>query len=182
MHQEFPEQQPLQQQPVQFQPMPLQGQFNQMPPPIGQQSTQPPVQHQQQMPPQGQFGHPSHVQPHMQAQIPQENPGRALGIASLVLSILGILFIGASTFTFFTSLILGVPLVAAGFACGIAGRNKTPQGMPSGMAVAGIILGAIGIFLTLALLLLWMLFNLVDSGSAVAGSDLQYLIDALANY
>jgi len=175
MHQEMP-QQPLQQQPVQQPPVvPPQGQFNQAP------------QMPQQPPSQGQFGYAPYVQHQMQPPYaPQENPGQTLGTISLVLGIASLFLACITIFTFGLSPLLGIPLAIAGFTCGIIGRSKTPQGMSNGVAVAGIILSAIGASLALILPTLWIFsgvfLRLSDFGSVVAGSDLQYLIDALANY
>jgi len=91
-----------------------------------------------QMPPQQPFGHP---------QMPQGNPGHGLSVAGLVLGIVGILmFCGISFFA--------IPLSVAGLICGIMGKNRTPQGMSDGMAIAGIALGIIGIVLGLAALMI----------------------------
>ena len=47
-----------------------------------------------------------------------------------------------------------IPLSVAGLICGIMGKNRTPQGMSDGMAIAGIALGIIGIVLGLAALMI----------------------------
>jgi hypothetical protein len=104
-------------------------------------------QSQPQQAPQQQFGQqpPQYGQPMQYGQPPmapviQENPGRTLGIVSLVTGILGTL----AACSFFGSFV-GAPLGIAALTCGIIGSNRTPQGMSKGMAIAGIVLGGIAI-------------------------------------
>jgi len=140
--------------------------------PHTQQPMQQPVQ------PQGQFNQPPHMQP---PHTPQENPGHTLSMVGLILGIVGILATCASIITFGITLMLGVPLSIAGLICSIIGRSRTPQGMPSGMAIAGIILGAVGIFAAITIFIVGIIFAAaIEAGSA--GSDFQYFLDALENY
>ena len=120
--------------------------------PFGQQPMQ------QNMPPQ-QFN---------QQQMPQENPGKTLSIVALVLGIVGLLL------SCVTAWYLGLWLSIAALVCGIMGRNQTPQGMPNGMAVAGIVLGVVGILTGVVMIILMVI------GFAVLGDpELMYLLDSM---
>ncbi|MCL2746645.1 MAG: DUF4190 domain-containing protein [Coriobacteriia bacterium] len=88
-------------------------------------------------------------QPFNQAPMSQENPGKTLSIVGLVLGIIGLLI--TCSFAAF-GMPLGLPFSIAALVCGIMGRNRTPQGMPSGMAVAGLVLGIVGIVVGIAAL------------------------------
>jgi len=148
--------------------------------PHTQQPMQQPVQPQGHMPPQGQFNQSPHMQP---PHTPQENPGHTLSIVGLILGIVGILATCASIITFGITLMIGVPLSIAGLICSIIGRSRTPQGMPSGMAIAGIILGAVGILAAMVIPALGILgLAILEAESGTTGSELQYLLDALENY
>jgi len=127
--------------------------------PHTQQPMQQPVQ------PQGQFNQPPHMQP---PHTPQENPGQTLSIVSLVLGIIGIL--SACSLIFFY---VGIPLGIAGLVCGIIGRNKTPQGMKAGLAVAGIIVGAVAIVMAIVVGGVMTLGILAEIGTP--GTDMYYL-------
>jgi hypothetical protein len=78
-------------------------------------------------------------------QMNQENPGKTLGIVSLVTSIIGMGLVGVIT--------------------GIIGLKKSKSvGQSNGMALAGIIIGAIGMVVTTIAIIL-----LIGVGGAVVG-------------
>jgi len=118
------------------------------------------------MPPQQSFG---------QQQMPQENPGQVLSIVALVLGIIGLLL------SCLTAWYLGLWLSIAALVCGIMGRGKTPQGMKSGMAIAGIALGAVGILTGIVMLVL-MIIGFAAMGSASGSSEMNELLRMLENY
>jgi hypothetical protein len=65
---------------------------------------------------------------------PQKNPGKVLGIIAMILGIFGLVPICGGL-----SAIVGIIL-------GVLGKKKSSEaGMPSGMAKAGIICGAVGL-------------------------------------
>jgi len=201
MHQEMPQQSP-QQHPAQQLPVvpPQQGQQT----PVQMPQQQIPMQQSQSMPvvPQQQYP----VQPPQQPQIPlhrpvppqgqqfvyysppppsgpQENPGQALSTVSLVLGIISILLICITLFTLGISLLLGIPLAILGLICGIAGKKKTPQGMPNGVAVAGITLSTIGIVSAIVgIILMFVLVGSLDFSSVILAPDLSDFLEQRQYY
>ncbi|MCL2526019.1 MAG: DUF4190 domain-containing protein [Coriobacteriia bacterium] len=105
----------------------------------GEQGAGVPVQPQQQYAPQPQ-----------QQYAPQaiENPGKGMGIASMVLGIVALVF----CFIPFLGW-LGVILGIVGLVLGFVSLKKTPQGVKSGMAKAGIVTSIIAIALNLIMLI-----------------------------
>jgi len=123
---------------------PPQPSFDQTSPPQFDQQpiSQPPFNQQPMSPP------PFNQQPPM----PQENPGKVLGIVGLVMGILGVLLACSLIFFF-----LGLPLAIGALGCGIMGKNRTPAGMSSGMAIAAIVLGIVSFVVVIVMLTLWLL-------------------------
>jgi hypothetical protein len=109
---------------------------------------------------------------------PQENPGKTLSIVSLVLGILGIL---ASCLTLGAFFYVGIALAIAALVCGIIGRNRTPEGMPKGMATAGLILGIVGIAVGL-LAIVFLAIGLAALGLADSSSEFNELMRQLEAY
>jgi len=138
------------------------------PQPDGQQPVQqPPMQGH--MPPSGQFNQPP------QMQQPQENPGHTLSIVGLCLGIAGILLACAGALMLGFASIISIPLSIAGLICGIVGKGRTPEGMPSGVAIAGIIVGAVGIVIGIAI----PIFAAIGLAAIATDPELQYLLDTL---
>lgn len=133
----------------------------------------PPQQQQQQYPPPGPGGYPGGYpppppQPYAGYTPPAAAPKNGLGIAALVVAIIGLL-------TVFGGIILGVVAVILGV-LGL-GRVKRGEADNRGVAIAGIVLGVLGILVSIAVIAVavWG-FNEVGGGDlldcvADAGSN-----------
>ena len=109
---------------------------------------------------------------------PQDNPGKNLSIVSLVLGIIGLLFACTMVLSY-----IGIPFAIAALVCGIIGRNKTPEGMKSGMAIAGIVLGAVGIVVALGVLVLGAtVLAMLATDPYLMSPELGELLDAIEAY
>lgn len=90
---------------------------------------------------------------------PQQVPGRGMGIASLILGIVSLVF--------FCLPYLGLPCGIAGLILGCMANSKAKQaGMKNGVALGGIITSSIGLAINLLILVLAIV------GLAVAGPDI----------
>lgn len=94
------------------------------------------------------------------------------------MGILSVLLLCAALPTIGITLFLGIPLGIAAIVCGIIGKSKTPHGMPSGMAIAGIVLGAIGI-LGGGIAAVFGIALLAELGN---DPEFMYLLDELSRY
>ena len=107
---------------------------------------------------------------------PQEDPGKAWGIVGLVVGILGVILSCSIAFFFF-----GLPLSAAALICGFVGKNKTPAGMKGGLAIASIVLGIVGLVISLAVTALFFL-GLAGIGAELGTSDMGEIFHYLLTY
>jgi hypothetical protein len=147
----------------------------------GQQPPQPPQQQQQMYPypyPPAQYGGypppgypPAPPQPYAGYGPPAAAPRNGLGVAALVVAILGLV----SSFSVAGGVILGIVAVVLGF----VGRARVKKGEANngGIALAGIILGVLGIVIGLAFIKVWLgVFDEVGGGDYIdclqkAGQD-----------
>ena len=75
--------------------------------------------------------------------MPPANPGKGLGVAALVLGIVGLVF------CFFLPYV-GLPCALVGIILGVIGMKKSKEaGAPAGMAVAGMVCGIIALGLNI---------------------------------
>jgi hypothetical protein len=84
---------------------------------------------------------------------PPVQPKNGLGIASLVLAIVGLLSVWLP-FVSIVSIVLGLVAVVIGFLA--RGRVKRGAANNGGVAIAGIVLGALAIIVGVAFIALWM--------------------------
>ena len=93
--------------------------------------------------------------------LPQNDPGKGLGIASMVVGIVGLLCCGIIIFPSPVALILGI----------VARSNSKKAGFNNGFATAGIATGAVGtalfIVLPLILSLLYLIFGVIIFGGTL---------------
>ncbi len=100
------------------------------------QQPQPTYQQYQQPQPQYQYAQPTYQQPE------QDNPGNGMGVASLVLGIIALVFCWIPVFDLF--------LVVPSLALGIVGKIKSSKANTSnGKAIVGIVLAGIALFVQL---------------------------------
>lgn len=91
-------------------------------------------------------------------------PGRGLGIASMVLGIISLVF--------FCTIYLPIPCAIVGIILGIVGRNQAKaSGAPTGMATAGIICSSISLGLALITIILGAV-GLIAFGSFGSNQDI----------
>ena len=85
--------------------------------------------------------------------IPAVNPTKGLMTAALVCGICAVVFPLLPILSLFT-----VPVAIAAIVLGMNARKRTPEGFPTGMATAAIILGALGIlaFILLVIASIWL--------------------------
>ena len=111
---------------------------------------------------------------------PPLSPKNGLGIAALVIAIVGLLF----CWTVFGGIVLGAVAVVVGFVA--RGRVKRGEADNGGVAIAGIVLGVISVIAGLAFIAIWVgVFNEVGGGDYLdcvrsAGQD-QEKIDSCVN-
>jgi len=83
--------------------------------------------------------------------------------------------LACSVVFFFLSFILAI----AALVCGIIGRNRTPEGIESGMAIASIVLGIVGLVIGVIMVAFWMLAFAgiaAEIGTTDIGEVFQYLL------
>jgi hypothetical protein len=144
------------------------------PPPAGGGYPPPPPYPQYSYPP-GQYpggGYPPPPpQPYSGYIPPPIGPKNGLGIASLIIAIIGL----ATSASVVLGIILGIVAVAIGFAA--RGRVKRGEANNGGVAIAGIVLGFLAVVAGLVFIPIWIgVFNAVGGGSYVdclkkAGQD-----------
>ena len=83
-------------------------------------------------------------------QPPPTGPKNGLGIAALVLAIVGLVF----CWSVFGGVVLGVIAVILGIVG--FGRAKRGQATNTGVAIAGVVLGALAVIVSLAFIPIWM--------------------------
>lgn len=101
-------------------------------------------------------------QPYAGYGAPPAAPRNGLGVAALVVAIVGLV----SSFSIVGGIVLGIVAVVLGF----AGRNRVKKGEANngGIALAGVILGFVGIVVGLGFIAVWVgLFNEVGGGDYV---------------
>jgi Domain of unknown function (DUF4190) len=104
---------------------------------------------------------------------PPVEPKNGLGIAALVIAIVGLVF----CWSVFGGIILGLCAVIIGFVA--RGRVKRGEATNGGVAIAGIVLGFLGIVVSLAFIPIWVgVFDVVGGTDYVdclsrAGNDQQ---------
>lgn len=81
---------------------------------------------------------------------PSTGPSNAIGVAALVIAIIGLVFV----WSVIGGLILGVVAVILGFIG--HGRAKRGEATNGGVAITGIVLGAIGVVLSLVFIGIWV--------------------------
>ncbi len=92
-----------------------------------------------------------------------ENPGKTLGIISLVLGII--------SFTCCGSFVTGI----VGIILGFMGRSKSKQaGLSNGMATAGLILSALAVIIALIALVIYIVMCIIAFLSAAGSSVIYY--------
>ena len=93
-------------------------------------------------------------QPHYGYRLPSVHPRNGLGVASLVLAIVALL----SDWLSFPGIVLGLTLGVVAVVVGFLGRGRVKRGTANngGVAIAGIVLGALSIIVGLALFAIWM--------------------------
>lgn len=141
---------------------------------------QPPPNQQQPMPPYpypyppGPYGGaypPPPPQPYAGYAPPPTGPRNGLGVAALVIAIVGLV----SSFSVFGGIVLGIVAVIIGFVA--RGRVRRGEANNGGVALAGIILGFVAIIAGLAFIAIWVgLFKEVGGGDYIdclqnAGQD-----------
>ncbi|MDT5068550.1 MAG: hypothetical protein QOK02_4705 [Mycobacterium sp.] len=113
-------------------------------------------------------------------QPPPTGPKNGLGIAALVAAVIGLVF----CWSVFGGVVLGVVAVILGIVG--YGRAKRGQATNAGVAIAGIVLGALAVIVSLAFIPIWMgVFSEVGGTDYVdcvsrAGSDPK-AVEACAN-
>jgi Domain of unknown function (DUF4190) len=121
--------------------------------------------------PQPYSGYSPQPQPYSGYPTPGVAPKNGLGIASLIVAILALL----SSWTIAGGIILGLAALIIGFVA--RGRVKRGEATNGGVAIAGIVLGALGLVVGLAFIAVWLVFfKDVGGGDFVsclqkAGSD-----------
>lgn len=154
------------------------------------QPVNPQANYQQPANPQGNYQQPTYPQNNYQNNIPQQpyqptnyqptnipeaapaDPGKGLGIASMVLGIVGFVFCCClGTFTFGVTTLIAPLCLIVGLILGIVGKSKSKTvGGKNAPATAGIVLSAIPLALGLIAVLLVAIF-----GSTIIGMLLPYL-------
>ena len=148
------------------------------PPPAAPPPPPPPQQPPQQYPypyppaPYGGGGYPPPPpQPYAGYTPPPTGPRNGLGVASLVIAIVGLL----SSFSVAGGVILGIVAVIIGFVA--RGRVRKGEANNGGVALAGIVLGFVAMIAGLAFIAIWVgVFNEVGAGNYIdclqnAGQD-----------
>jgi Domain of unknown function (DUF4190) len=122
-------------------------------------------------PPQPYAGYPPPPQPYAGYAPPPISPKNGLGIGSLVIAIIGLLFVWSVVL----GIIAGLVAVILGFVGW--GRAKRGEATNGGVAIAGIVLGFLAIVISLIFVAIWIgVFNRVGGGDYLdclseAGSD-----------